>query len=276
MNVRPIFRKENKMDTKRGFTLIELVVVIAIIAVLMSILMPVLGRVKRDARAILCQANLRQWSAIYTMYADDNQSRLPSWKDAGYVCWPLLLDELWPYHRDTHEMFLCPMARKPEEENLEPGSSQHGGPFTAWSLFNRKNNLRVNCSYGQNIWAQYLSENEVSKSEAGKYWRTVSSKGAGNIPLILDSASWWAHTPKHSAPPPFEDRWTSGSLFSCINRHNGSVNGLFMDWSIRKVDLKELWTLKWHPKFDTRGPWTRAGGAQPSNWPNWMRSLKDH
>ncbi len=34
-----------------------------------------------------------------------------------------------------------------------------------------------------------------------------------------------------------------------------------MDWSVRKVGLKELYTLKWHKSFNTRGPWTQAGGV---------------
>jgi len=62
----------------------------------------------------------------------------------------------------------------------------------------------------------------------------------------------------------------------CIDRHNGSNNHLFMDWSVRKVALKELWTLKWHREFSTHGPWTRAGGVQPSDWPEWMRQFKEY
>jgi hypothetical protein len=50
---------------------------------------------------------------------------------------------------------------------------------------------------------------------------------------------------------------------------------LFMDWSVRKVGLKELWTLKWHTLFDTEGPWTIAGGVWQSDWPEWMRNFKD-
>jgi hypothetical protein len=49
-----------------------------------------------------------------------------------------------------------------------------------------------------------------------------------------------------------------------------------MDWSVRKVELKELWTLKGHRKFDTVGPWTKAGGAQPGDRPQWMRKFKDY
>jgi prepilin-type processing-associated H-X9-DG protein len=48
-----------------------------------------------------------------------------------------------------------------------------------------------------------------------------------------------------------------------VNRHNEHVNGLFLDWSVRKIGLKELWTLKWFPQFDAAGPWAKAGGVEP-------------
>jgi prepilin-type processing-associated H-X9-DG protein len=41
---------------------------------------------------------------------------------------------------------------------------------------------------------------------------------------------------------------------SCINRHDGGVNGLFLDWSAHRIGLKELWTLKWCAKYDMHGP----------------------
>jgi len=61
-----------------------------------------------------------------------------------------------------------------------------------------------------------------------------------------------------------------------INRHNGGINILFMDWSARKAGLKELWTLKWHREFDTTNFWTIAGGVKPTDWPEWMRKFKDY
>jgi hypothetical protein len=62
----------------------------------------------------------------------------------------------------------------------------------------------------------------------------------------------------------------------CINRHDGFVNSVFVDFSSRKVGLKELWTLKWHREYDTNGPWTQAGLVQTSDWPEWMKRFKDY
>ncbi|MHC4462073.1 MAG: hypothetical protein ACYS6W_13180 [Planctomycetota bacterium] len=41
-----------------------------------------------------------------------------------------------------------------------------------------------------------------------------------------------------------------------------------MDWSVRKIGLKELWRLKWHRKWDTNG-WS-------GEWPEWMKNFKDY
>jgi len=64
------------VNEQRGFTLIELLVVIAIIALLVAILMPALQRVKKQAKAVVCQSNLKQWGTIFAMYTDDNNGFL--------------------------------------------------------------------------------------------------------------------------------------------------------------------------------------------------------
>jgi prepilin-type N-terminal cleavage/methylation domain-containing protein/prepilin-type processing-associated H-X9-DG protein len=82
MNVDLSFQRSrnpaNKTSTfRRGFTLVELLVVIGIIAVLIGILLPVLNRVRQSAQAIQCQSNLRQWGMGFQMYVDENKGMLP-------------------------------------------------------------------------------------------------------------------------------------------------------------------------------------------------------
>ena len=60
-----------------GFTLLELLVVVAVIAVLASLLLPALNRGRGKARAAQCVGNLRQWGLAYRQYADDNKDFLP-------------------------------------------------------------------------------------------------------------------------------------------------------------------------------------------------------
>ena len=112
-------------------------------------------------------------------------------------------------------------------------------------------------------------------------WGTSDVKGANNVPVQSDSCIPWIQMYEHAEPPDCDaipDASVRNTYYSsnCINRHDGGVNVLFMDWSARKVGLKELWTLKWNRQFDTAGEWTKAGWVRPEDWPQWMRNFKDY
>ena len=79
--VRWKFRDCKDTRRARAFTLIELLVVVAIIAVLVSILLPSLKRARDDAKRVMCAANQRELMKSVLMYADENADYLtpPNW-----------------------------------------------------------------------------------------------------------------------------------------------------------------------------------------------------
>jgi hypothetical protein len=80
-------------------------------------------------------------------------------------------------------------------------------------------------------------------------WRSLNLKDTGNIPLFLD-CSWDDAWPTQTDEPPtyngdvIESPNVDEMKRFCINRHEVSANGAFVDFSVRKIELKELWKLK--------------------------------
>lgn len=71
------------MPTKRGFNLIELLVVIGVIAVLLAILLPAMNKAREGARRVTCASNLRQLGMMAIVYAQDNRGSLPPLDSTG-------------------------------------------------------------------------------------------------------------------------------------------------------------------------------------------------
>ncbi len=261
-------KRANQLNSKKyltGFTLIELLVVIAIIALLMGILMPALQRVKALAKVAVCQSNLHQWALIWSMYTNDHdgyfQTHVPGEEQTNTDRWPLVVRD---YYSDV-KIRLCPAATKPLTEGGE-------NPLAAWGKFEDD----VYASYGLNEYVE-------NRSDATNFWRNVNdTRGkASSIPIFLDCL-WYDVRPFDVDIPPMYDGSMTGLAGTnemrrvCLNRHNAAINGLFMDWSTRKIGLKELWTLKWARDFDTSNAWTKAGGAVAKDWPEWMRNFQEY
>jgi hypothetical protein len=272
-----IIEKSGGRITGRIFAVVGIIVPVLVFFVTFILLIPALQRVKEQARAVACMANLKQWSLLFAMYTQDHDGYFFSGEGRDNGRW--WTEPLQTYHHNDTNLFLCPTATKPYNEGGQ-------NPFGAWTTPEGNSG-----SYALNGWICNPKEGETNLWGRGpieNYLRTPNIKRANNIPIFSD-CMWFEGWPRQDdSPPPVED-WLMDRVNEnemkanqnelsrfCVNRHQGYVNCLFMDYSVRKVGLKELWTLKWHRQFDTSGPRTRKGGVRPNDWPQWMRNLKDY
>jgi prepilin-type N-terminal cleavage/methylation domain-containing protein len=157
---------------RRGFTLLELLVCIAVIAVLLGILLPTLMRARSVAHRSLCASNLRQIGVAWALYVQDNNDRLPrneempSWKYGGVEFIgpqrvPVLaqsrpinayMDEVADEASQVSRLFLCPsdvgVTVRSAMQSGQPGASvlDGGSCFNTFGNSYRANELLLDAS----------------------------------------------------------------------------------------------------------------------------------
>jgi prepilin-type N-terminal cleavage/methylation domain-containing protein/prepilin-type processing-associated H-X9-DG protein len=292
---------------RKGFTLIELLVVIAIIALLMSILMPALRNVRDQAKDSMCMQRLQQWGVMYNMYASEWDGKLMGWNTyarfitpqdpEGWVehAWvPMMYD----YAKDF-EIYLCPAGTRMwgSGEGFEMPDAAWDfqyivdGEWGAWEFYwyygvgTPPNVTYSYGSYGKNEW---VCDGDEWGGMTEPFFRTIQVKNVHKIPLHGDS-NWAAGFPQpwdepaevREHPPVCGcggeiNRWN-------LDRHKLSVNFVFVDWSVRKVGLRQMWSLLWNkqkrPNTDQSG-WGNLKVVldwnDPLQWPEWMRLSKNY
>lgn len=113
-------RHLNAYSHARAFTLVELLVVIGIIALLVGILLPVMGKARESANRVKCLANLRTLGSATVAYANENKDRLPNDTPADvYVpIYPQVLIDWADKYVATPQVFWCPSSKYPVPEKI--------------------------------------------------------------------------------------------------------------------------------------------------------------
>ncbi|UCE98564.1 MAG: type II secretion system protein [Planctomycetota bacterium] len=251
------------MYRRKGFTLIELLVVIAIIALLMSILMPTLAKARRMTKAAMCMSNLKQWGSVFSMYTDDFHGSFMGGRNIGGQNWWEVLE---PYYKNR-ALLCCPMAADPEKNPWE-GYGSYGTWGPDWFPDGYYG------SYCLNEWVcnpVYKTGEVPTYGDNAKYWRSTNVKGQSTIPLLGDG--WWdqawgeAFDKIPLYPGEFEGFTGDDLAHFVVLRHDGWLNMLFMDYTVRKIHIKDLWPLNWNRMTDTEE------APLVEDYPLWLKKL---
>ena len=256
-------QQRSQRTARRGFTLTELLVVIGLIAVLISLLLPVVGRVRASANAAACLANLRQMNNAWAMYLAEVRGRFPDYVNAtpmkpdvayhGY--WLGLLEK----YRVQGDALLCPTASEPIPYN-QVGSKGAGNVNYAWNgkFMNTSSVAHLNSttyrvgSYGYN--RRLSARGFAGYGLDGRAIRINQLKNLTEVPVFFDSttidvepANGDLGIPVQS-PNDLHGEMPIGALDHwafLIARHGRAINIGFADGSARRVPLEEIYMLQW-------------------------------
>lgn len=242
---------------RRGFTLTELLVVIGLIAILISLLLPVLNKTRVAARSANCLSNLRQLGVGLTMYLSAHRGRLPeymwytprtpdlAWN--GYWLGLLAQDNI------KDQVLLCPAAYEPLDVASDFG---YGDATHAWTgkfasdgspvRFN-KALFRIG-SYGYNRFLTVGGTGYPAQSCITAF-RDISK-----VPAFLDCryADVIPDKPPVMPPPNLSGNEPAGSPEHwkfLIARHGRGINVCMADGSAAWVPLDDTYTLSWTPDW---------------------------
>jgi prepilin-type N-terminal cleavage/methylation domain-containing protein/prepilin-type processing-associated H-X9-DG protein len=260
---------------RRGFTLTELLTVVGLITVLISLLLPVVSKVRAAASNTSCLSNLRQMGVAWTVYTVDNQGLLPHYvwnplpRDAAYRgYWTGLLAT----NGVADDAILCPAAR----EEVPASQTGLGNVSYAWSgrYALARSAVRLNdsayrvSSYGYN---RYLTFNGFNGANAdpGPTNRVSGIRNLSNVPAFFDCAyadAMPAPGPEGANDQPPPNLRGDGLTFSSpahwrflLARHGRGINVCMADGGARWVRLDDTYQLTWN------GMWTPRALRLPAN-----------
>jgi len=216
---------------RSGFTLIEVLVVIAIIAILAAILFPVYALLKENGRRSVCQVHMRQIAMACILYAEENKgyapASAPDWWNPQYYLHANWCREIAPYIR-TDELYKCPSTKQAALwqgwVNISSGAAGPAGEARWWTSFG------YNCYLGNFDGVSKLGSPVLRRKMATLRYPT-------ELIMLADCSYHDPNTPPDQWPDqPDLNLWPEGRLVGgghLSPRHRGGANLAFCDGHVK-------------------------------------------
>jgi prepilin-type N-terminal cleavage/methylation domain-containing protein/prepilin-type processing-associated H-X9-DG protein len=277
---RPPFGTPHGTRCRAGFTLVELLVVIAVIAILAAMLLPALSSAKLKAYRVSCMNNLKQLGTARLLYVNDGTRLVPlTLTGSGEDVAPDLLIE-----NVMNRVKICPSTQE-QDPRPSPGTELKGRAdmtYVTWTTASGRQMYRPS-SYAINGWIA-VDHSPVKIYPQYFYQKESFIRDAARTPAFADGV-WYFMFPVeiNDAGNPIDlyngafrniNGCSHGMGIGLIDRHGrrganaapralpnpprnqlpGAINLAFVDGHAEKEKLENLWNYPWHRGWVTPNP----------------------
>ncbi len=236
--------KNSGVFSKQGFSLIELLTVILVIAILAGILIPVVGSVRERAKASNCQTNLRQIGTLVSLYINENGGRYPGWRTwtDGTGSW------VWDnYSRGLRADGSVIGGVLPRMAGYYDGGGMTEDQYRAQGskhLFNCPANEGARAlGYAANMNVMREPDRTIGgEFEEATTYRAINLPNPGRVIMIADNSMETR-----------SERWLGLGNWEGVmgfHRHGGKANVLYADFGVGAVSRDEVSEKNIDPEWE--------------------------